>query len=285
MALNPELRKPVCPHSDYPDHCRSYSVEEVPMRISQVLPFRSVNHQPSQRGRCLTGKPLILDAFCCAGGAALGYAQAGFEVIGVDIEPQPNYPFPFYQADALTLDPKLLDLFDAIHTSPPCQAYSDLAKRNRNADRWPRLIEPVREMLRATGKPYIIENVEGAPLLNPVVLCGTMFPGLRVIRHRLFEVNFPVIPPPHGKHPLCHTRDKRKKHYGKTDERTDFVSVNGGGNCTIEAARDAMGISWMTKKEINEAIPPAYTMFIGEQLLHHLSNAGHLSQRRQSRSG
>jgi DNA (cytosine-5)-methyltransferase 1 len=98
-----------------------------------------------------------------------------------------------------------------------------------------------------------------------------MFPGLRVLRHRLFEANFEIVPPPHKRHPKCHTFDRRKSHYGKTDEWKDFVSVNGGGNCTVAAARDAMGIDWMTKDEINEAIPPAYTLFIGQQLLRYLS--------------
>lgn len=200
--------------------------------------------------------------FCCAGGAGVGYSRAGFEVVGIDAKPQPRYPLAFIQADALDLDPKFIALFDAIHASPPCQSYSDLAKRNGNADEWPRLIEPVREMLARSGLPYIIENVEGAPLHNPVVLCGTMFKGLRVLRHRLFEANFLILVPPHGKHPKCHTMDKRKSHYGKTDDMRDFVSVNGGGNCSVAAARDAMGISWMNKGELNEAIPPIYTQFI-----------------------
>ena len=216
-------------------------------------------------------KPKLLDLFCCAGGAGVGYNRAGFEVVGVDIKPQPNYPFRFIQADALALAPEFISSFDAIHASPPCQSYSDLAKRNGNADKWPRLIEPVREMLVRSGLPYVIENVEGAPLLNPVVLCGTMFPGLRVLRHRLFEANFGIVPPPHNKHPKVHTFDRRKSHFGKTDEWKDFVQVTGGGNCTLAAAREAMGIEWMTKNEINESIPPAYTRFIGEQLLRHLS--------------
>jgi DNA (cytosine-5)-methyltransferase 1 len=140
-------------------------------------------------------KPRLLDLFCCAGGAGVGYSQAGFEVVGVDIKLQRNYPLPFIQADALALDPKFISLFDAVHASPPCQAYSDLAKRNGNADEWPHLIEPVRDMLIRSGIPYVIENVDGAPLLNPVVLCGTMFPELRVLRHRLFEANFEIVPP------------------------------------------------------------------------------------------
>lgn len=215
----------------------------------------------------------LLDLFCCAGGAGVGYSRAGFEVVGVDIKPQPNYPLPFIQSDALTLDPKFIALFDAVHASPPCQSYSDLAKRNGNGHKWPRLIEPVREMLRRSGLPYVIENVDGAPLIDAVVLCGTMFPKLRVLRHRLFEANFEIVPPGHKKHPKVHTFDRRKSHYGKTDEWKDFVQVTGGGNCTIAAARAAMGIDWMSKNEINESIPPVYTQFVAQELLRHLSFA------------
>jgi DNA (cytosine-5)-methyltransferase 1 len=216
-------------------------------------------------------KPRLLDLFCCAGGAGVGYSRAGFEVVGVDIDPQPRNPLPFIKADVFSLDPKFIALFDAIHASPPCQSYSDLAKRNRNADAWPRLIEPVRRLLKKSGLPYVIENVDGAPLRDPIVLCGTMFPGLRVLRHRLFEASFPILVPPHGKHPKVHTLDKRKSHYGKTNDMKDFVQVTGGGNCSIAAARDAMGIDWMNKGELNEAIPPVYTEFVGRQLLSHLA--------------
>lgn len=237
-------------------------------------------------------RPRLLDLFCCAGGASAGYAAAGFDVYGVDLVPQPHYPFSMQVADALTLSPAFLSEFDAIHASPPCQSYSDLAHRTGNGHTWPRLIEPVREMLAATGKPYVIENVEGAPLQSPVILCGTMFPGLRVLRHRLFEANFPIPTPRHPRHPLCHTLDKRKAHYGQTDEWVDFVSVNGGGNSSIAAARDAMGIPWMTKKEINEAIPPVYALYVGNALMewrhdeaieHQVSLEGVLS--RASRGG
>ena len=228
------------------------------------------------------GKPRLLDLFCCAGGAGIGYTRAGFEVVGVDIKPQPHYPLTFIQADALTLEPKFIASFDAVHASPPCQSYSDLAKRNGNADAWPRLVEPVREMLIRSGLPYIIENVDGAPLLNAVVLCGTMFPQLRVLRHRLFEANFEIVPPPHRTHPKVHTFDRRKSHYGKTDEWKDFVQVTGGGNCTLAAARDAMGIDWMTKGEINESIPPAYTEFIGQELRRYLSYSQRLPKARKS---
>ena len=200
----------------------------------------------------------------------MGYYRAGFEVVGVDIDPQPRYPFEFVQDDALALDESFLLSFDAIHASPPCQSYSDLAKRNGNAHEWPRLIEPVREMLENTGLPYIIENVEGAPLVNPMTLCGTMFSSLRVIRHRLFETNISLQVPDHGKHPLVFTHDKRKAHYGKLDQDISFVQVTGGGNCTVANAKAAMGIDWMIKNELNESIPPAYTEYLGKQLLNHV---------------
>lgn len=228
---------------------------------------RSLAHRPARTQPDPPTKPRLLDLFCCAGGAGVGYSKAGFEVIGVDINPQPHYPLPFIQANALTLDPKFIASFDAVHASPPCQSYSDLAKRNGNADAWPRLIEPVRAMLIQSGLPYVIENVNGAPLIDPIVLCGTMFPKLRVLRHRLFETNFTILTPAHKKHPKVHTFDRRKSHFGKTDEWKDFVQVTGGGNCTLAAAQEAMGIDWMNKCEINEAIPPAYTEFVGKQLL------------------
>lgn len=213
-------------------------------------------------------KPRALDLFCKAGGVSVGLQRAGFDVTGVDIELQPNYRGgTFIQGDALTFD---LSGYDFIWASPPCQSYSDLAKRNGNADSWPRLIEPVREILRQAGVPFIIENVDGAPLINPVVLCGTMFPGLRVLRHRLFESNVNIVARQHSRHPKCHTFDRRKSHFGKTNEWLDFVQVTGGGNCSVAAARDAMGIDWMTKAEINEAIPPAYSEFLGLQIMRYL---------------
>ena len=215
-------------------------------------------------------KPKLLDLFCCAGGAAVGYSQAGFEIVGVDIDDQPNFPFQFIKHDALDIPLSFLKAFDVIHASPPCQSYSDLAKRNGNAHEWPRLVEPVRDLLKCSKKPYVIENVEGAPLLEPVVLCGTMFPELRVIRHRLFESNIELHAGAHQKHPLVFTYDKRKSHYGKLDQDTSYVQVTGGGNCTVANARDALGISWMTKNELNESIPPAYTKFLGLQLIEHV---------------
>ena len=142
-------------------------------------------------------KPRLLDLFCGAGGAAMGYHRAGFEVVGVDNRPQPNYPFEFWQRDALlvlrTCDP--FD-FDAIHASPPCQAFTAY-QRTCNVGDYPDLIAPVRELLKATGLPYVIENVHGAPLLESVVLCGSQF-DLDVQRHRLFETNWPLDAPWQG---------------------------------------------------------------------------------------
>jgi DNA (cytosine-5)-methyltransferase 1 len=145
-------------------------------------------------------KPRLLDLFCGAGGAAMGYSRAGFEVVGVDIEPQRRYPFEFIKGDAIVglesllargLDHYLLCDFDAIHASPPCQAYGSLRALNPTKD-YPRLIEPTRELLVAIGLPYVIENVPGAPLIDPVRLCGSMV-GLPIRRHRLFECTFPVL--------------------------------------------------------------------------------------------
>ena len=212
-----------------------------------------------------------LDLFCGAGGASAGLAMAGFDVTGVDINPQPNYPFKFIQADATTVD--FWGDFDLIWASPPCQAYSDLAKRNGNGHEWPQLIEPIRTRLKHWGPPYrklrgyVIENVEGAPLIDPVRLCGTQFKSLRVLRHRLFEASFPITDLPHGKHPKVHTHDKRKAHFGKTCQWKDFVQVTGGGNSSVASAANAMGIWWMTKEELNEAIPPAYAHHIARCFL------------------
>lgn len=222
-------------------------------------------------------KPKALDLFCCAGGTAKGLQRAGFHVTGIDIRPQPRYCGDvFIQTDAVKFTlrwPRQFGDFDFVWASPPCQRFSDLAKRNRNADEYPNLIEPIQLKLRnwATyaGGPYVIENVEGAPLHKTLMLCGTMF-GLRVLRHRIFETNFIITAPQHGKHPEVHTHDRRKAHFGKTDEMRDFVQVTGGGNCSVAAASSAMGIDWMVKSELNEAVPPAYAEYIGRAALEHI---------------
>lgn len=193
--------------------------------------------------------PRLLDLFCKAGGAGMGYSLAGFEVIGVDIAPQPHYPFPFIQADALEVS---LEGFDAYHASPPCQFASRCRFMRQNEGRvYPELVAPIRERLQATGKPYIIENVPLAPLRNPMVLCGQMF-GLRVLRHRLFESNILLLAPPHQVH-----RGLRWRH--------DFVTVAGHMSGQKEWA-EAMGIDWMQTHELTQAIPPAYTAHLGRQL-------------------
>lgn len=201
----------------------------------------------------------------------------------MDIEPQPNYCGDlFIQEDVLKFLQTIADRSPhiypdgnpyerplqivAIHASPPCQAHSDLQKQSKIS--YPDFIEPVRTRLREIGLPYIIENVEGAPLLDPITLCGTMFPELRVLRHRLFESNLDLVAPPHpAKHPLVFTHDKRKAHYGKLDQNTSYVQVTGGGNCTVANKRDALGIDWMTGQELNQCIPPAYTEYLGAQLM------------------
>jgi DNA (cytosine-5)-methyltransferase 1 len=208
-------------------------------------------------------RPRLLDLFCGAGGAAMGYHRAGFEVVGVDIKPQPNYPFEFVCGDALEFLQGIGwvdDHFDAIHASPPCQAHTTL--RHRTGNEYADLIPATRCALQATGLPYIIENVPGAPLLNPVTLCGTNFAlgvdGRRLHRHRLFESNVPIMAMP------CWHQGQAVGVYG----------TGGGGQMTrgykargVAQARIALGIDWMTLAELAQAIPPAYTEHIGGYLL------------------
>lgn len=222
-------------------------------------------------------RPRLLDVCCKQGGASAGYAAAGFDVYGIDRQDQPRYPYTFHRMDLRDLHAPTLYLdFDALHFSPPCWAHSDL--KHRTGREYEDFVAECRQIGEESGLPYVIENVEGAPLLDPLVLCGTQFPGLRVIRHRLFESNVPFKAPERAcpgqrRHPLVYTRDKRKAHYGRLDERSAFVSVNGGGNCTRAAAEDAMGIAadWMTKDGLNQAIPPRYAEFVGRQLLDQLA--------------
>ncbi len=204
-------------------------------------------------------RPRLLDLFCGAGGAAVGYHRAGFDVVGVDINPQPHYPFEFHQGDAMTWS---LDGFDAIHASPPCQRYSvaTVFHPGRQAQH-PDLVDPCREMLEAAGVPWVIENVMGAPLRNPIMLCGTMFDGLRVYRHRNFE-SMPSIywPPMHNWH------EHRPAEVGRKVPGHGWMTVAGHFS-DVKAAGNAMGIDWMTRDELRQAIPPAYTRWIGAQLL------------------
>lgn len=213
-------------------------------------------------------KPKLLDLFCGAGGAATGYHRAGLEVTGVDVTDQPNYPFRFVQTDALTA--KFMSQYDAIHASPPCQNYCwSTTKQRENGKVYPDLIEPIRERLIASGKPYVIENVPTAPLLNPTYLEGTMF-GLGVIRRRGFETNW-WLPQPRFRPRKKPIMQASKIHPGNTIRKSAYCAVAGNGangwSCRVADWRIAMGIDWMTRKEIVQAIPPAYTEWIGRHLM------------------
>jgi DNA (cytosine-5)-methyltransferase 1 len=216
----------------------------------------------------------LLDLFCGAGGAAMGYHQAGFDdITGVDIKPQKRYPFNFVQADALEYLAEHSCEYDVIHASPPCQAYSvaSIVHRN-NGKEYPKLIDPVRESLEKSGAYWIIENVKGAPLVKPVMLCGLMF-NIKVFRHRYFETNFfmlEMVHPPHK---------------GKKIGEGYFSIAGGAGRWkswgvahkniskgTVAEWRDAMEIQWMTRDELKQAIPPAYTKWIGTQLMEIIRN-------------
>lgn len=230
-------------------------------------------------------RPKLLDLFCGAGGAAMGYYRAGFDVVGVDAKAQTRYPFRFIRADALEYAAAHGWEFDAIHASPPCQSHSKITPKHaikRHVD----LIPHTRWFLEALGLPYVIENVEGArvSLRNPVMLCGSQF-GLKVYRHRLFESNVMLFQPQHYPH-----RDKTPR-AGHGISPKGFLSVTSGGQgikpeqieklCIspkgfisvaghfsgVEYARFAMGIDWMTGDELAQAIPPAYTEWLGRQLM------------------
>lgn len=209
-------------------------------------------------------RPLLLDLFCGAGGAAVGYHRAGFDVVGVDIKPQPRFPFEFIQRDAL--EPGLpWDGFDAVHASPPCQAYTQAALSWRNAGKvYPFLLAPTREMLKATGLPWVIENVPNAPLRPDIVMCGCQV-GLHLRRERWFETSWGAFS---LMSPCFHTGPVVSVVGHGTPS---WVREQLGYNPTIADYRAAMGIDWMNRNELSEAIPPAYTEFIGQQLLEVMS--------------
>lgn len=205
----------------------------------------------------------------------MGYHRAGFDVVGVDIAPQPHYPFDFHQAEALAL----LDSwrhardtiglvggsFDAIHASPPCQAFTAYNRRPDHVGDYPDLIAATRELLEATGLPYVIENVPGAPLRDPVTLCGSSF-GLNVRRHRCFESNVPLMAAPcaHGWQTPRYAQATNRENLRRTVEI-------GVWRIPLDVQKQAMGIDWdVTLEELSEALPPAYTHFLGAQLLAHL---------------
>ena len=214
--------------------------------------------------------PRLLDLFCGAGGGTAGYMRAGFDVVGVDIAPIKNHPAgsEFVQADALEYVTRYGHLFDAIHASPPCQQYSTVSGRARNAGtQYVGLVDETRQALKSTGKPYVIENVVGSPLLDPVRLCGSSF-GLDLRRHRLFEANWRLDGPPcdHAwQTPRFRSLDA-KAH--KAGSLSSVVGVHGHCNYAGEGElrKLAMGIDWMSQSELAQAIPPAYTHHIGMQL-------------------
>lgn len=220
-------------------------------------------------------RPILLDLFCCAGGAAKGYHDAGFDVVGVDVKPMPRYPFEFVQADAVAVanDRDFVARFDAIHASPPCKVHTAL--KAFSGDQHTDLIPETRAALVASGKPYVIENVVGAPLINPLLLCGSMF-GLRVRRHRLFESNVLLLGMncDHKRQDLDAGDGFATKRYhsgNPVTHRSGIVGVFGGGQGLgageADLWREVMEMPWAVKKELAEAIPPAYTRFIGRQLL------------------
>jgi DNA (cytosine-5)-methyltransferase 1 len=207
--------------------------------------------------------PRLLDLYCCAGGAGAGYYLAGFDVVGVDKNPQPRYPFEFIQADALEYLQEHGHEYDAIHASPPCQLWA--SGHNPNRHTYPDLIAPTRELLEALGLPYIIENVPRAPLENPIMVCGAALgcttSDMQLHRHRHFESNIALVGTDCG---------------GKI--RPITLSVTGTGTPTgsyralgraakLQEFKDIMGMEWANRKELSEAIPPAYTEYLGKQLI------------------
>jgi DNA (cytosine-5)-methyltransferase 1 len=215
----------------------------------------------------------LLDLFCCEGGAAVGYHRAGFDVVGVDINHQPRYPFKLWVGDALSVIKERRDEFDAFHASPPCQAFTRARKLQGNCH--PDLISVTREALQLTGKLFVIENVPGAPLHNPVVLCGLMF-GLNFYRHRLFESNIAISTSPHPPHiaPLAKMGRVAKEH-----EVLQCVGNFSG----VERGRREMQTPWMSQHGMAQCVPPAYTEFIGRQLINALELLNPAQQSANSR--
>ncbi len=215
-------------------------------------------------------RPKLLDLFAGAGGASVGYERAGFEVVGVDIKPHLDYPYTLVVGDAMSFlrSRRILDAFDVVAASPPCPAYSSMTS---DPSKHVGLIEPVRDLLKEWGGPYVIENVPGAKrhMHNPVQLCGSAF-DLAVRRHRLFESNLDLVPTE-----CFHARQGRPAGvYGDHPDSREYLRPNGtkrGSKATsLAEAQWAMGIDWMQWDDLRDAIPPAYTEFIGAQLIDHL---------------
>jgi DNA (cytosine-5)-methyltransferase 1 len=208
-------------------------------------------------------RPRLLDLFCCAGGAAMGYSRAGFEVVGVDLRPQPRYPFEFHQGDALAFLAEHGREFDAVHASPPCHDHSALSSRSgKDGTGW--LLDATRQAL-APHPVTVIENTPGAEMRADLTLCGGMF-GLRTYRHRWFEITGPLMltTPPHPRHRIRTSTKKRRACW----DAGMHVSVTGDVGTYV--GRLAMGIDWMTGDELSQAIPPVYTEYIGAQPIAYL---------------
>jgi DNA (cytosine-5)-methyltransferase 1 len=215
--------------------------------------------------------PRALDLFCGAGGATRGLQLAGFHVTGIDNKPQPRYcGDAFIQADALN-PPVDLREFDFVWASPPCQRYTMAQNAAKNRDAHPDLVEPVRNMLMASGVPWVMENVIGAPLINPVVLCGLAF-GLKVKRHRLIEPSHLLLVPP------CPSHDQDYYVIFGHEVRNRRTGAAAGRKNKIAEGRRAMGIDWMTRGELSESIPPAYSHFIAKQFLEMEGITSHVSE-------
>lgn len=227
-------------------------------------------------------KPKLLDLYCKAGGCSAGYAKAGFEVTGVDINPQPNYPFTFIQADALEIlrDKEFISQFDAIAASPPCQYHTKARSLSvaRNGGKYGDhldLIPETKELLKTSGKPYIIENVAGSTLENPVRLFGSQFKGLYTQRERWFESNIEL------KEPAADRKKMKTPSAGNGIGEDGSISICGSGGVRGLNSKQIVlywgfalgGIDWMNRAELAEAIPPAYTEFLGKQLIEHIKQS------------
>ena len=244
----------------------------MPSRAAPRRPARAGCPRRGLSGWCLVTRPRLLDLYCCAGGAGVGYWRAGFHVTGVDKDPQPNYPFRFIEADALEVlaDRKFLAGFDAIHSSPPCQdwALATLSQRRRGAE-YPDLIGPTRVLLEPLKIPWVIENVPDTPLRPDIRLCGCMFgleiPGVGYLkRERWFETSWRAfgleIPHRHRGHAIS-----------IAGHGTPSWMRARTGHIRVAEWRRVMGVDWTTRDELTEALPPAYTAYVGGHLMDHLT--------------